>query len=61
MQKCMALGNPGFKRQRAEEGSRIFRRSLYFVKDLKKGHVINYNDVRRIRPETDFHQNIWKK
>lgn len=46
----LSLGNPGFKRQRAEEGSRIFRRSLYFVKDLKKGHVINYNDVRRIRP-----------
>ena len=27
-----------------------FRRSIYFVKDLKKGHKISPNDIRRIRP-----------
>jgi N-acetylneuraminate synthase len=34
----------------AEKGSKVFRRSLYFVKDLKLGHVITQNDIRRIRP-----------
>jgi pseudaminic acid synthase len=45
-----ALGKPGFERQKAEEGSKVFRRSLYFVKDLPAGHVITAADIRRIRP-----------
>ena len=45
-----ALGKPGFERQRAEEGSKVFRRSLYFVKDLPAGHIIGPDDIRRIRP-----------
>jgi sialic acid synthase SpsE len=27
-----------------------FRRSIYFVRDLKAGQIITSNDVRRIRP-----------
>jgi N-acetylneuraminate synthase len=46
----LSLGKPGFERQRAEEGSKVFRRSLYFVKDLPAGHVIGPEDIRRIRP-----------
>ena len=46
----LALGRAGFERQRAEEGSEVFRRSLYFVKDLPAGHVIELGDIRRIRP-----------
>jgi N-acetylneuraminate synthase len=46
----LALGKPGFERQRAEEGSKVFRRSLYFVKDLPAGHIIGPDDIRRIRP-----------
>jgi N-acetylneuraminate synthase len=46
----LALGKPGFERQRAEVGSKVFRRSLYFVKDLPAGHVIGPEDIRRIRP-----------
>jgi len=46
----LALGKGGFERQRAEEGSKVFRRSLYFVKDLPAGHVIGPEDIRRIRP-----------
>jgi N-acetylneuraminate synthase len=45
-----ALGRAGFKRQKAEQGSKVFRRSLYFVKDLPAGHVIEPSDIRRIRP-----------
>lgn len=46
----LALGKPGFQRQQAEEGSKVFRRSLYFVKDLPAGHIIRPEDIRRIRP-----------
>jgi pseudaminic acid synthase len=46
----LALGTAGFKRQKAEKGSKIFRRSIHFVKDLTAGHVIVPEDVRRIRP-----------
>jgi sialic acid synthase SpsE len=46
----LALGKASFERQKAEEGSKVFRRSLYFVKDLPVGHVIGPDDVRRIRP-----------
>jgi pseudaminic acid synthase len=46
----MALGKTGYKRQVAEEGSKVFRRSLYFVKNLQAGHVIGSEDIRRIRP-----------
>ncbi len=28
----------------------MFRRSLYFVKDLPAGHIIGPDDIRRIRP-----------
>jgi sialic acid synthase SpsE len=34
----------------AEEESKVFRRSLYLVKDLPDGHVIGAKDILRIRP-----------
>ena len=46
----LAMGHPGFARHKAEEGSKVFRRSLYFVTDLPAGHVIKPTDIRRIRP-----------
>lgn len=46
----LALGKSGFQRQEAEEGSKVFRRSIYFVSDLKEGHIIQSSDIRRIRP-----------
>lgn len=38
------------KRSLAEEKSTVFRRSIYFVKDMVPGQVIGANDIRRIRP-----------
>ena len=38
------------ERSTAEASSKIFRRSIYFVKDLKKGDIVSENDIRRIRP-----------
>jgi pseudaminic acid synthase len=45
-----SLGNNNFKRAKAEESSMVFRRSIYFVNELKKGSVISKSDIRRIRP-----------
>lgn len=45
-----ALGQVGYDRQPAEEGSKVFRRSIYFVRDLPAGSVIGPEDIRRIRP-----------
>lgn len=45
-----AIGKRSFERQKAEEGNKQFRRSVYFVKNLKAGDVISNSDIRRIRP-----------
>jgi N-acetylneuraminate synthase len=45
-----ALGQVGYDRQPAEVASKVFRRSLYFVRDLPAGSVIGSEDIRRIRP-----------
>lgn len=46
----LALGQVGYQRQSAEEGSKVFRRSVYFVRDLPAGAVVGVGDIRRIRP-----------
>lgn len=46
----LALGNDGFTRPIAETASDIFRRSIYFVRDLPAGSVVGPGDIRRIRP-----------
>jgi N-acetylneuraminate synthase len=40
----------GYERQSAETGSKVFRRSIYFVRDLPAGAVVGLGDIRRIRP-----------
>ena len=45
-----ALGSGGFTRQVAESENVVFRRSVYFVRDLPRGHVVTEGDIRRIRP-----------
>ena len=46
----LSLGKPGYDRKPAEEANLIFRRSIYFVKDLKEGEQITSKSIRRIRP-----------
>lgn len=45
-----ALGQIGYGCKPAEAGSKVFRRSIYFVRDLPAGSVIGPEDIRRIRP-----------
>jgi sialic acid synthase SpsE len=45
-----ALGKAGFDRPAIEKASKQFRRSIYFVHDLKAGDVVTADDIRRIRP-----------
>ena len=45
-----ALGKVDYGRKSSEQGSAQFRRSLYFVKDLKAGDVIDESCIRSVRP-----------
>lgn len=45
-----ALGSSGYERREAEQQNARFRRSVYFVKDIKAGETITAEHIRRIRP-----------
>ncbi|MCL7945961.1 pseudaminic acid synthase [Marinobacter sp. ATCH36] len=44
------LGSVDYGRKSSEQGNAQFRRSLYFVKDIPAGTVINSDAVRSVRP-----------
>lgn len=45
-----ALGRIDYGRKSSEQGNVMFRRSLYFVRDMKAGHTIQEGDIRSVRP-----------
>lgn len=46
----LALGHAGFERMVSEEGSKVFRRSLYIVEDIDAGETLTTENLRRVRP-----------
>lgn len=45
-----AIGVAGYERKPVEQSSMKFRRSLYFIKDIKQGEIITEQHIKRIRP-----------
>ena len=57
----LSLGKESFNRQKAEDSSKIFRRSLHFIKNLSKGHILKPGDIKRIRPGNGIPPKNYKK
>jgi len=45
-----ALGRVDYGRKSSEQGNAKFRRSLYFVKSLRRGEIVTADAVRSVRP-----------
>ena len=45
-----SLGRVSYDLQRSEQGSLMFRRSIYVVRDVRKGDTLTPDNVRSIRP-----------
>ncbi|WP_447772822.1 pseudaminic acid synthase [Variovorax boronicumulans] len=45
-----ALGRVDYGRKSSEQGNVKFRRSLYFVRDLKAGEIVSADSMRSVRP-----------
>ncbi|WP_417713915.1 pseudaminic acid synthase [Pseudophaeobacter arcticus] len=45
-----AIGHIDYGRKSSEVGNVTFRRSLYFVKDLKAGEIVTADAIRSVRP-----------
>ena len=56
-----ALGNINYKLTEKQLAGRNFSRSLYIVRDVKKGEVVTEENVRSIRPGYGMHPKFFPK
>ena len=54
-----AVGQVSYELTEKQKKGRDFSRSLYVVKDIKKGEVISEENVRSIRPGFGMHPKYW--
>jgi len=55
-----ALGKIHYGMSELESKSKIFRRSLYVVKDIHAGEIFTDTNIRSIRPALGLHPRHWK-
>ena len=55
-----ALGEPTYLLNKEQMESRIYSRSLFAVKDIKKGDEFNEDNVKSIRPGIGMHTKYWE-
>lgn len=56
-----AVGKPVFGPGTTESGSRVFRRSLFIVADVKAGETLTEQNVRSIRPGDGLHPRHYRE
>jgi len=56
-----ALGKVDYGLKSSEVGNIKFRRSLYFLRDLSKNHVISSEDIKSVRPGYGISPSYYKK
>ena len=56
-----AKGKGQYKRSTDEIKNTIFRRSIYFIKDMSVGEIVTQEHVRRIRPGFGLHPRYYDK
>jgi pseudaminic acid synthase len=56
-----ALGKIDYTQKDSERGNLTFRRSLYFVKDMRAGEVITEHCIRSVRPGFGLKPKMWEK
>ena len=55
------MGKKSFFRNKSENKSKIFRRSIFTTKNIKKGEKFSKNNIRVIRPGYGLEPKYFKK
>lgn len=46
----ISIGRIDYSKQEAEESNMVFRRSIYVIRDIKKGEILSRENIKVIRP-----------
>jgi pseudaminic acid synthase len=57
----LSLGRVSYTLSEKEKNSLVFKRSLFVVKDIKKGEIFTSEHVRSVRPSSGLHTRYFEK